>query len=492
MTSENLEARLLQVTAPHQIPNWTEDFDYVQACKLSDKDIPELDALMRTWIDEGDYIDEGNDYGDDVGLEIENVDSPETRRSLLPMTAWRALDQLGSKLPSQFLFKILFEQEEPDIDDFAPQDCAIIIGKEAPEYRHELIDIVRNDELSSFQQGIAVATLGKIGRYHAGIRTEVCESLLSLVSAENETEAKEKNAFIALALGELQCEEYSLKLEELFSKDAIDVSITGQWTCFATSHNLKSTGLPMPEKPYNSISMLDGEIYSGRQWMHSDDSQVESFEERLHDEIEQICEDFYSKCDTRLKSESPGTRYLPVFLEYAFFQEEASLFELNVADLDEVLFQWMPRRFTVEPEAAGRIVKELTIFFEEMSAKYDITNHKAILKHLRDKELPSNLRDALADESTYGLAKSIATSANNLGYDISDPVQADEFLDIYNQKILADRKLENESSDSSSFSRIDSEHQPQPPAPIGPTLSPEARRKYNKNRKKELERRTRK
>lgn len=99
------------------------------------------------------------------------------------------------------------------------------------------------------------------------------------------------------------------------------------------------------------------------------------------------------------------------------------------------------------------------------------------------------------EHGSNGIASDLIEIAVAMGFDPTNAEDMAEFIKVYNENVTARRnsgpKPSSELSSDQPRARIDAAHQSEPPAPIGANLSREARKKFNRDRKKALEKRRR-
>ncbi len=120
-----------------------------------------------------------------------------------------------------------------------------------------------------------------------------------------------------------------------------------------------------------------------------------------------------------------------IFLDYLFGYLGVALPEMSLADLNEVLFDLIPRKVSTGPESAAEIIKELRAFWHFLDRQYKLPNAPKILENLTD-EAVTDLRNELADPRNWGMAKTIFMQGQAAGFDMATEEGLQAFLDIYN------------------------------------------------------------
>lgn len=115
----------------------------------------------------------------------------------------------------------------------------------------------------------------------------------------------------------------------------------------------------------------------------------------------------------------PDIHWSDFVLDSAFNATGEILPRFGPGDLDEVLFDVLPRKASIDPEAAHEIVAELQALFRYLAREGDLTSAKACLQFLEG-DTADRLQAALADTSAYGPAKQMVMGALAEGVDLSD------------------------------------------------------------------------
>ena len=111
---------------------------------------------------------------------------------------------------------------------------------------------------------------------------------------------------------------------------------------------------------------------------------------------------------------------------------------LDTADLEELVFYLFPRKVQCDPEEAEEIIAELGAFWRFLHAEHDVTPFP--VGHVLGEGAVDRLREALADPSNFGSAKSLFTRGQAAGYDMQSQSGMDAFARDQN-RALADRSL---------------------------------------------------
>jgi len=96
-------------------------------------------------------------------------------------------------------------------------------------------------------------------------------------------------------------------------------------------------------------------------------------------------------------------------------------------ELDEVLFDVLPSKASIDSEAAHEIVAELQALFRYLAREGELARAEACLQFLEG-DTADRLQAALADTSAYGPAKQMVMGALAEGVDLSDREEMDAWM----------------------------------------------------------------
>lgn len=117
------------------------------------------------------------------------------------------------------------------------------------------------------------------------------------------------------------------------------------------------------------------------------------------------------------------------FIDYAFTYA-SGITELDSYGAREVLEDAFPRKISIYPQDANKIIPELIAFWQFLKREYELPNAEGILKYLR--RIEPNYNDIMNDESKFGMAKSFVMAGMKAGYDMNSKENIDKFMLEYN------------------------------------------------------------
>lgn len=105
--------------------------------------------------------------------------------------------------------------------------------------------------------------------------------------------------------------------------------------------------------------------------------------------------------------------------------------------LREILFEIIPRKVTVDPEAAGTIIREFRAFWQFIHREFKHSGALQLLKVLDD-DAEARLKKELANPANFGMAKSLLTMGRAAGFDMSTQEGLNAWVTEYNRRQALD------------------------------------------------------
>ncbi len=107
--------------------------------------------------------------------------------------------------------------------------------------------------------------------------------------------------------------------------------------------------------------------------------------------------------------------------------------EMTVHDFNEVVYDLMPRKVTIESEYAFEIIAELKAFWKFVARQYGLQNAQQIYDSI-DETAADDLEAELGDSSNFGMAKSFFTMGLAAGYDMTTEAGLLAFQAAFNSR----------------------------------------------------------
>ena len=176
-----------------------------------------------------------------------------------------------------------------------------------------------------------------------------------------------------------------------------------------------------------NISQLDGIEYDG-----SDDSleKIEEYQDYIFEEFIKSEEGVFLQNDF-----SDIGFWIRQLIYYGYSYLGVSLASMDVDDIKEILNDIFPRKISLEsPDDANEIIPELLAFWRFIQKKHEVDKLNKILNYLC--EVESSYFHIMNDSSKFGMAKSFMMQGSSSGFDMSNPDEANQFINKYNQNLL--------------------------------------------------------
>jgi hypothetical protein len=164
-------------------------------------------------------------------------------------------------------------------------------------------------------------------------------------------------------------------------------------------------------------------------------------EQKVEDYTNGLMEEFAASPEARpLLDSGAGVGWAASMMDYAINHLGTTPAEMSMRDFNEVVFDLIPRKVSVEPERAPEIVNELQAFWQFVLRQYALPHARPILDALQP-PAAQRLQDKLADPSNYGMAKSFFMMGHKAGFDMTTQEGLDQFQAVYNSRLLANRAV---------------------------------------------------
>lgn len=408
MTSDlaTLETRLLAADSPNDIDCWHEQpHYYATLCRITVDDVPRLVEIAKLWADP--------DWPTECSLP-DDID--EERYELLPVTAWRALAEFSSEEAVEGLVELLCRASDQH-DDWIPSELPKAFGKIGAPAIAPLARLAEDQTMESMIRMIATDALSEVVKYHPECRTEVVPALTALIEHAEGNEPF-MNGQIVSYLVDLQATEAAEAIERAFSANFVDIGLMGDWETARARLGVPGLGLEMPSHPESSFLGSEDEV----------DGEGLSDDERER-YLEETCEAFGKSPEgQRVIERFGGLNWIACFLEVGLDYQDETVAEMDAEFMNDFLFDYSPRKVSVNPDRAEEILFELECFWEFQQRELAHSEALEILQLLQDPDTHKDFRRELADPSNFGTAKSIFMTGVELGYDMTTAEGINEFM----------------------------------------------------------------
>jgi len=126
-----------------------------------------------------------------------------------------------------------------------------------------------------------------------------------------------------------------------------------------------------------------------------------------------------------------------MYMHYAGQYFCATPATITSGESEEILFEIVPRKVSVEAAVAHEIVAELRAFWTFLKRTRSLTHADIILESLTD-DSADHLEAELADPNNFGMAKSFFMKGKEAGYDMTNEADLQRFVLAYNASLQAE------------------------------------------------------
>ena len=130
--------------------------------------------------------------------------------------------------------------------------------------------------------------------------------------------------------------------------------------------------------------------------------------------------------------EDRGPEHIVPFITFGFRYLGAGLPGLTVNDVEEVLTEIFPRKVTFLDDAGPKtVLPEILALWRYLQRRYELSNAESIIDYL-ERQDSDELAATMQDPSNFGMAKAFMTAGTNMGFDMTDEAQIEDFQRMYN------------------------------------------------------------
>lgn len=234
-----LQKRLLAAPHPWLCRQWYEDREFYRTgCQITEADMPELRHLVEQW--NHWFLPEELDGPDEVAEHYE----------LLPIVAARALAEWPSEENFQILLARILDAEEDD--DWLTEEIPKLWGRIGEVAIGPLAQLAADTMEGAMPRLAALEGIAEAYHQEISLRDQVAAIFIELLQAAERNPAN-INAVLAWELAEMRATEAAELIERTFAADLIDVGYAGSWEEHRQVLDIPGLGLPMPERPRNSL-----------------------------------------------------------------------------------------------------------------------------------------------------------------------------------------------------------------------------------------------
>jgi len=137
-----------------------------------------------------------------------------------------------------------------------------------------------------------------------------------------------------------------------------------------------------------------------------------------------------------LYDEDSEPRWTGMLLDYAVNYLGVTPMQMTAANLQELLFDLVPRKISAPAEDAPEIIQEMRQFWTFLGRAFHLENALACLKILDDTAV-HRLSKEMSDPANFGFAKAFVMGGMERGFDMSKQEDLDEWMLTYNQEMMS-------------------------------------------------------
>lgn len=200
--------------------------------------------------------------------------------------------------------------------------------------------------------------------------------------------------------------------------------------------------LPPVSKPHvteeaRTVQGTSDEPFDLHQFDHDDEDYDEIDHERAEEYANALAERFEASPEAQpLLASDADLSWAPTFLHYSLIYLGQSPPQMSAGNAEEVLFEHIPRKVSVDADQAGEIIAVLRAFWPFLRREFQLDNAERILK-LLDSDATERLHDTLDDPANFGMAKSLFMVGKKAGFDMTTELGLAEFMLAYNANRLS-------------------------------------------------------
>ena len=231
---------------------------------------------------------------------------------------------------------------------------------------------------------------------------------------------------------------FSESIERAFSSNRIDCGMAGQWDEVRRMLHVEGLGLPMPEKPFNSMDDFRKKVGIGC-FSENVIFMLGEMQEKEASEYLDNAARAFERSDEGKGLAKPIVRnsYVHNFLELGLHSLGVTVDSMTLQDVREILLEIYPRKVSMGSEDCQEALDEISAFWKFVDRVHAVEDAKRIGAEIR--ALHSEFRREMDDPRNFGPAKSMVMAGKAEGFDMATQEGAQAFMQVYNARLSADR-----------------------------------------------------
>lgn len=281
------------------------------------------------------------------------------------------------------------------------------------------------------------------------IRTHVVKALKD----SRQSSVRKTTDLMRLAV-DLKFDEAAEAIENAFSEDRIDCGWMGDWETVRKELHVEGKGLPMPEKPHNSMDDFRRNVGVGAFSKSPIFLSGEIQEDAVYEYLSTACDAFSrSEEGQQILDDGEEPFYVRQFLELGVTYLGVTTETITVADVTELLLHIIPRKVSMDASNCDVVTRELVAFWNFCDRVHQLESASAIASEIT--RLSGRFRQAMSDPANFGMAKSFFTQGQQAGFDMTTQEGMNEFMIAYNLSLAQPSTAQSRVRDHAPDWRVD-------------------------------------
>lgn len=227
-------------------------------------------------------------------------------------------------------------------------------------------------------------------------------------------------------------------IERAFSLNQIDCGMAGAWDEVRRMLHVEGLGLPMPEKPFNSMDDFRRNVGIG---CFSEDIifMLGEFQEKEAAKYLDNAARAFERSDEAKGLAKPiqYNGYVHNFLELGLQYLCVTVDTMTVQDARKILLEIYPRKVSMQAEDCREAIDEISAFWKFVDRVHEVAGAKKIGAEVRS--LHVDFQREMNDPRNFGPAKSMVMAGKAEGFDMTTQEAIQAFVQVYNSRLPTSR-----------------------------------------------------
>jgi len=295
------------------------------------------------------------------------------------------------------------------------------------------IALVAEANLIDEVAGVIIRGLQELAMKTSSVSQAVRPQVIAALQESQKFSVRTTTDLMYLAVA-LKFDEAAEAIEIAFSENRIDCGMMGDWEIVRKELHVEGRGLPMPQKPYNSMDDFRRKVGVGCFSKKAVFLSGEIQEDAVEPYLQTACEAFSRSPEGReVLADTEEPYHVRQFLELGVQQLGVTTETMTVADATELLLEIFPQKVTMDVANCDRVTAELAAFWKFCERAHQLELAASIAARIA--ALSKRFRSAMSDPANFGMAKSFATMGQQAGFDMTSQAGMNKFMIAYNASI---------------------------------------------------------